>query len=68
MRWLRVLIGYKQGEARYKGRELALEEGLNGMHGTLGLCSENARQKMVTVMGKGQARAKLERAYLTIRS
>lgn len=45
-------------EARYRGRELALEGGLNEMHMTLGLCSENTRQKMVTVMGKGQARVK----------
>lgn len=60
MRWLRVLISYKwvRMEARYRGRKLALEGGLNEMHGTLGLWSENTRQKMVTVMGKGQARVK----------
>lgn len=40
----------------------------SGMHGPLGLCSENVRQKMVTVMVKGQARVKFERGYLPIRS
>lgn len=46
-------------KARYKVRELSLEGGLKGMYRTVGLCSENSRQKMVSVMGKGQARVKL---------
>lgn len=46
-------------KARYKSREPSLEGGLKGMYRTVGLCSENSRQKMVTVMGKGQARVKL---------